>query len=71
MREKSYEKVVEDSLKLYMDHIGAVPLLSFEEEERLAWEIKQGDKAAKLIFIMSYLRLVVSVANKYNSNAYS
>lgn len=64
-REKSYEKVVEDSLKLYMDHIGAVPLLSFEEERRLAWEIKQGDKAAKLIFIMSNLRLVVSVANKY------
>ena len=46
-----------------MRDIADVPLLTAEQEVELAKRIEQGDPEALEKFIMSNLRLVVSVAN--------
>jgi RNA polymerase primary sigma factor len=55
----------EDSVRMYLREIGQYPLLTAEEEVRLAKRIEQGDKAAKRKLAESNLRLVVSLAKKY------
>ncbi|MDE6732554.1 MAG: RNA polymerase sigma factor RpoD, partial [Oscillospiraceae bacterium] len=45
--------------------IGKIPLLSAEEEIKLAERMKNGDEAAKNRLIEANLRLVVSIAKKY------
>lgn len=56
-------------LKTYLKQMGAIPMLSREEELRLAKLIEAGDATAKTRLIEANLRLVVSVAKKYsNSN---
>lgn len=54
-----------DSIKLYMNEIGAIPLLKPEEEKEIAKRVKEGDKDAKETMINSNLRLVVSIAKKF------
>ena len=54
-----------DSVKTYLREIGRRPLLSLEEEKKLAQRITQGDSYAREIFIESNLKLVVSIARKY------
>lgn len=54
-----------DSVKIYLREIGKIPLLSLEEERKLAQRISQGDSYAKEIFIESNLKLVVSIARIY------
>ncbi len=56
---------VEDAVRLYLHNIGRVPLLTKGEEIRLAKRIEQNDMAAKNALIEANLRLVVSVAKKY------
>ena len=55
----------EDPLLSYMRDIADVPLLTAAQEVELAQRIEQGDQAALQKFIMSNLRLVVSVAKRY------
>jgi len=55
----------EDPVKLYLTEISRAPLLTAEEETRLARRIEQGDEEAKHKFIEANLRLVVNVAKKY------
>jgi RNA polymerase primary sigma factor len=55
----------EDPLLSYMRDIADVPLLTAEQEVDLAQRIERGDQAALEKFIMSNLRLVVSVAKRY------
>jgi len=55
----------EDPLLSYMRDIADVPLLTAEQEVELAQRIEQGDTEALEKFIMSNLRLVVSVAKRY------
>lgn len=55
----------EDAIKLYLREIGQVPLLTPEEEIRLAARIKKGDKAARTKMIKANLRLVVKIAHDY------
>ena len=57
--------VMEDSVKAYLHRIGRIPLLSKDQEERLAKEIEAGSQSAKDKMINSNLRLVVSVAKRY------
>ena len=57
--------VMEDSVKAYLHRIGRIPLLSRDQEERLAKEIEAGSQSAKDKMINSNLRLVVSVAKRY------
>lgn len=55
-----------DAIRLYLDDIKKVPLLTAEEEVILANKIKRGDKAARSRMIQSNLRLVINIAKKYS-----
>jgi len=55
----------DDSVRMYLREIGRIPLLSTEEEVRLAKRISKGDKIAKKRLAEANLRLVVSIAKKY------
>ncbi len=61
------EVKVTDTVKLYLKHIGKYKLLTADEEVALAKRIEAGDEEAKELLINSNLRLVVSVARKYNN----
>ena len=54
----------EDPVRMYLKEIGTVPLLSVEEEYRLAVRKSQGDEVAKQRLIEANLRLVVSIAKR-------
>ena len=54
-----------DSLQLFLNEIRRYPLLTAGEEIELAKAIEKGDMAAKERMINSNLRLVVSIAKKY------
>src|SRR5215213_4041049 len=54
-----------DALQLFLNEIRRYPLLTAEEEIELAKRIEKGDMAAKERMINSNLRLVVSIAKKY------
>ncbi len=54
-----------DDVKMYLQEISRIPLLTPEEERYLAKRISQGDMAAREKFIESNLRLVVKMAKKY------
>ena len=56
---------VDDPVKMFLKEIGKIPLLTFEEENKLAERMVQGDANAKKQLIESNLRLVVSIAKKY------
>ena len=57
--------VTTDSLTLFMNEIGRHRLLTAAEEVELAKRIERGDKEAKERMINSNLRLVVSIAKRY------
>ena len=59
------DDVADDSVRLYLREIGKIPLLSAEEELKLAYEIKAGDKEAKDKMAEANMRLVVSIAKRY------
>jgi RNA polymerase primary sigma factor len=54
-----------DSLRLYLRSIGAVDLLTADQEVDLAKRIERGDMAAKRHMVEANLRLVVSIAKSY------
>ncbi|HEX6263262.1 MAG TPA: sigma-70 family RNA polymerase sigma factor [Actinomycetota bacterium] len=54
-----------DSMRLFLNEIGRYPLLTADEEKELAKLVEEGDQEAKDRMIRSNLRLVVSVAKKY------
>jgi RNA polymerase primary sigma factor len=54
-----------DSLSLFMNAAGRYKLLTAAEEVALAKRIERGDAAAKELMINSNLRLVVSIAKRY------
>ncbi|HEY8389390.1 MAG TPA: RNA polymerase sigma factor RpoD [Clostridia bacterium] len=56
---------VDDPVKMYLKDIGKVPLLTAEEETRLAKLMAEGDEDAKNKLSESNLRLVVSIAKRY------
>jgi RNA polymerase primary sigma factor len=58
-------RLTEDSVQLYLQSIGKVKLLNAKEEIELARRVAQGDKLAKKRLVQANLRLVVSVAKKY------
>jgi RNA polymerase primary sigma factor len=55
----------EDLVKLYLQEIGKVPLLTREEEVALAKGVAKGDKKARERLALANLRLVVSIAKKH------
>lgn len=61
----------EDPVRMYLKEIGTVPLLSAEEELRLAKRKAEGDPVAKERLIEANLRLVVSIAKRYTGRGMS
>ena len=59
---------VADSLTLFMNDIGRHKLLTAAEEVELAKRIERGDAQAKERMINSNLRLVVSIAKRYQGH---
>jgi RNA polymerase primary sigma factor len=60
--------MIEEELDLtgqYLRDIGARPLLTFEEEQQMALHIKAGDERTRQAFIEANLKLVVSLARRY------
>jgi RNA polymerase primary sigma factor len=60
-----------DSLQLFLNEAGRYPLLTAAEEVELAKLIERGDVRAKDKMINSNLRLVVSIAKKYQGHGLS
>jgi RNA polymerase primary sigma factor len=60
-----------DALQLFMNEVGRHPLLTKEQEVELAKRIERGDRAAKDQMINSNLRLVVSIAKRYQGHGLS
>jgi RNA polymerase primary sigma factor len=60
-----------DALQLFLNEAGRYKLLTGEEEVELAKRIERGDKAAKDLMINSNLRLVVSIAKRYQGHGLS
>ena len=59
------DDVADDSVRLYLREIGKIPLLTSEEELKLANEVVAGDKGAKDKMAEANMRLVVSIAKRY------
>lgn len=56
---------IDDPVRMYLKEIGRVPLLTAEEEVRLAKRIEAGEEEAKRELAEANLRLVVSIAKRY------
>lgn len=56
-----------DSLQLFLQQMGRVPLLKAEQEVELAKRIQRGDLDAKGHMVEASLRLVVSIAKNYRN----
>ena len=65
LRPSPPEGGTEDAVRLYLQSIGRVKLLTKADEVRLAKRIEQNDMTAKNDLIEANLRLVVSVAKRY------
>ena len=62
---KGIENVTDDPVKMFLKEIGEIPLLTEEEEKKLAKRILDGDEEAKKSLSEANLRLVVSIAKRY------
>jgi RNA polymerase primary sigma factor len=58
---------IDTGLQLYLRQIGEYPLITVQEEIKLARRIKRGDKEARAIMVRSNLRLVVKIARDYSN----
>ena len=66
--EASHLPVTTDALTLFMNRAGRYRLLTAAEEVALAKRVERGDAAAKELMINSNLRLVVSIAKRYQGH---
>jgi RNA polymerase primary sigma factor len=57
-----------DALQLFLNEAGRYPLLTAAEEIELAKRVERGDKEAKERMINSNLRLVISIAKRYQGH---
>ncbi len=61
----SLSEISDDSIRMYLNEIGRVELLTGEQEVSLWGRIKAGDQEARKALAAANLRLVVSIAKKY------
>lgn len=59
---------MEDISRKYFLEVSRYPLLSREDEYRLARKVREGDEEAKRMMILSNLRLVISIAKSYTNH---
>ena len=60
-----------DALQLFLNEAGRYRLLTAEDEVELAKRVERGDREAKELMINSNLRLVVSIAKRYQGHGLS
>jgi RNA polymerase primary sigma factor len=60
-----------DALQLFLNEAGRYELLTAEKEFELARRIERGDREAKELMINSNLRLVISIAKRYQGHGLS
>ena len=60
------DEISDDSVRLYLREIGKIPLLTQEEEMKLAKRVVRGEKKAKDKMAEANMRLVVSIAKRYS-----
>ncbi|MDD3420496.1 MAG: sigma-70 family RNA polymerase sigma factor [Candidatus Gastranaerophilales bacterium] len=65
------DSLADDSVKIYLQQIGKIPLLTAEEEYETAKAIQEGSMEARQKLINANLRLVVSIAKKYTNRGLS
>ena len=56
-----------EAIKIYINDIKHIPLLSAEDELKIAKRIKRGDAQARRLMIRSNLRLVINIAKQYSN----
>jgi RNA polymerase primary sigma factor len=61
----------DNAIRQYLAEIGCFPLLTAEQELALAWRVAAGDMEAQQRLVEANLRLVVSIAKRYNSHGIS
>lgn len=54
-----------DSVQVYLQEIGRIPLLTSDQEKELGKKLEEGDEEARQRLINANLRLVVSIAKKH------
>jgi len=59
---------VDNAIRQYLAEIGRFPLLTGEQEQALAWRVVDGDMEAQQRLVEANLRLVVSIAKRYNNH---
>ncbi|MDR3125907.1 MAG: sigma-70 family RNA polymerase sigma factor, partial [Candidatus Nomurabacteria bacterium] len=65
--DESYlDDVGDDSVRMYLREIGKIPLLTTDEELKLAKQVAKGNKKAKDKLAEANMRLVVSIAKRYS-----
>jgi len=65
------EASVDNAIRQYLAEIGRFPLLNSEQELALAWRVVNGDMEAQRRLVEANLRLVVSIAKRYNNHGIS
>ncbi|MDD3646118.1 MAG: sigma-70 family RNA polymerase sigma factor [Candidatus Gracilibacteria bacterium] len=61
----SLSEISDDSIRMYLNEIGRVELLTADEEIELGRKIRSGDQESRKKLAAANLRLVVSIAKKY------
>ena len=61
------DNAVDNTIRQYLGEIGRYPLLTAEQEMALARRVVEGDIAAQQQLVEANLRLVVSIAKRYNN----
>lgn len=56
-----------DAIKLYLKDIKHIPLLTAEDELKVARRVRKGDAQARRTMIRSNLRLVINIAKQYSN----
>jgi RNA polymerase primary sigma factor len=56
-----------DGLRLFLNDIGKIDLLTASQEVELAKRIERGDRGARQLMVEANLRLVVSIAKRYRN----
>jgi RNA polymerase primary sigma factor len=62
---------IENAVRQYLAEIGRFPLLTAEQELQIAQKVANGDHEAQQRLIEANLRLVVSIAKRYNNQGVS
>src|SRR5215469_14071160 len=62
---------VDNAIQQYLGEIGRYPLLNAEQEMLLAQRVAEGDPEAQQCLVEANLRLVVSIAKRYNNHSVS